>query len=97
MQNETYNNTVPTVKHGSGSVLFWFYFAAPGTQCLESVQGSMKSQDYEVIQKPNALPSVTTSNLGHRSEVVQQGNDPKHTAATSIQEWLRIKHWTVLK
>ncbi|MGH0114963.1 UNVERIFIED_CONTAM: hypothetical protein FKN15_065887 [Acipenser sinensis] len=39
-------NTIPTVKHGGGSVMFWGCFAAPGTGCLESVQGTMKSQDY---------------------------------------------------
>uniref|UniRef100_A0A3P9JJA1 Transposase Tc1-like domain-containing protein n=1 Tax=Oryzias latipes TaxID=8090 RepID=A0A3P9JJA1_ORYLA len=33
LKNEAYNqkNTVPTVKHGGGSVLFWVCFAASGT------------------------------------------------------------------
>ena len=61
-KNEAYQekNTVPTVKHGGGSVMFWGCFAASGTGCLESVQGTMKSQDYEGILERNVLPSVNT-------------------------------------
>lgn len=42
--NEAYKeNNTTTVKHGGGSVMFWGCFAASGTGCLESVQGTMKS------------------------------------------------------
>ena len=39
-KNEAYKekSTVPTVKHGGGSVMFWGCFAASDTGCLESVQ-----------------------------------------------------------
>ncbi|MGH0115838.1 UNVERIFIED_CONTAM: hypothetical protein FKN15_054194 [Acipenser sinensis] len=49
---------MPTVKHGGGSVMFWGCFAAPGTGCLESVQSTMKFQDYQGILERNVLPSV---------------------------------------
>uniref|UniRef100_A0A3P8SJP4 Reverse transcriptase domain-containing protein n=1 Tax=Amphiprion percula TaxID=161767 RepID=A0A3P8SJP4_AMPPE len=42
------------------------------------------------------LPSVRKLGLSHRSWVLQQDNDPKHTAKNS-QEWLRGNHWTILK
>ncbi|KAI4892854.1 hypothetical protein NFI96_022929 [Prochilodus magdalenae] len=60
-------NPVPTVKHGGGSVMFWGCFAASGTGCLESVQGTMKSQDYQGILERNVLPSVRKLGLspGH--------------------------------
>ncbi len=40
--------TVPTVKHGGGSKIFWACFAASGTGCLDCVNGIMKS-DYQRI------------------------------------------------
>lgn len=97
-KNEAYQekNTVPTVKHGGGSVMFWGCFAASGTGCLESVQGTMKSEDYQGILERNVLASVRKLGLSRRSWVLQQDNDPKHTAKNT-QEWLRGKHWTILK
>ncbi|KAG2465172.1 TCB1 transposase, partial [Polypterus senegalus] len=97
-KNEAYQekNTVPSVKHGGCSVMFWGCFAASGTGCLESVQGTMKSQDYQGILERNVLASVRKLGLSRRSWVLQQDNDPKHTAKNT-QEWLRGKHWTILK
>ena len=73
-----------------------FSFATSGTGCLESVQGTMKYQDYQGILERNVLPSVRKLGLSHRSWVLQQDNEPKHTAKNT-QEWLRAKHWTILK
>ena len=87
---------MPTVKHGGGSVMFWGCFAASGTGCLESVQGTMKSEDYQGILEWNIQPSVRKLCLSRRSWVFQQDNDPKHTSK-STQEWMRRQRWTVLK
>ena len=98
LKNQAYEekNTVPTVKHGGGSAMFWGCFAASGTGCLECVQGKMKSDDYQGILERNVLPSVRKLGLSRRSWVFQQDNDPKHTAKNT-QEWLREKRWTILK
>ena len=97
-KNEAFKekNTMPTVKHGGSSVMFWDCFAASGTGCLESVQGTMKSEDYQGILERNIQPSVRKLCLSRRSWVFQQDNDPKHTSK-STQEWMRRKCWTVLK
>ena len=51
-RNEAFKeqNTVPKVKHGGGSQMFWGCFAASGTGCLDCVHGIMKSEDYQRVQ-----------------------------------------------
>lgn len=103
-KNEVYKekNTAPTVKHGGALVMFWGSFDASGTGCLESVQGTMKCQEQHSqdsqsgILEQNVLPSVRKLGLIHRSWVLQQDNDSKHRA-NYTKEWLRTKHWTILK
>ena len=96
--NEAYKekNTVPTVKYGGYSKMFWGCFAASGTGCLDCVQGIMKSEDYQKILGRNVGPSVRKLGLCPRSWVFQQDNDPKHTSK-STQKWMKRKHWQVLK
>ena len=68
--NEAYKeeNTVPTVKYGGGSKMFWGCFAASGTGCIDCVQGNMKSVDYQNYMACN---------------VFQQDNIPKHTSQST--------------
>ena len=54
-------------------------FAASGTGYLESVQGTIKSEDYQGILERNVLASVRKLGLSRRSWVLQQDNDPKHS------------------
>uniref|UniRef100_A0A3P8UDU4 Tc1-like transposase DDE domain-containing protein n=1 Tax=Amphiprion percula TaxID=161767 RepID=A0A3P8UDU4_AMPPE len=56
----------------------------------------MKSHDYQGILQRNVLPSVRKLGLSRRSWVLQQDNESKHTAKNT-EEWLRGKHWTILK
>lgn len=97
-QNEAFEekNTVPTVKHGGGSQMFWGCFAASGTGCLDCVYSIMKSEDYRRILGRNVGPSVRKLGLHQRSWVFQQDNDPKYTSK-STQKWLETKRWRVLK
>ncbi len=81
-RNEAFKekNTVPTVKHGGGSNMFWGCFAASGTGCLDCVNGIMKSDDYQRILGRNIVASVRKLRLHQRLWVFQQDNDPKHTS-----------------
>ncbi len=77
---EKEKNTVPTVKHGGGSKMFWGCFAASGTECIDCMNGIMKSDDYQIILGRNTVANVRKLHLHQRSWVFQQDNDPKHTS-----------------
>ena len=87
--------TIPTVKHGGGSIMLWGCFSAAGTGRLVRIEGKMNGAKYREILDENLLQSTQDLRLGRRF-TFQQDNDPKHTAKTT-QEWLRDKSLNVLE
>lgn len=96
-KKDEYNpkNTIPTVKHGGGNIIFWGCFSAKGTGRLHRIEGRMDGAMYRQILADNLLPSVRALKMG-RGWVFQHDNDPKHTAKAT-KEWLRKKHLKVLE
>lgn len=86
-------NPIPTVKHGSGSVMVWGYFAdsGPGRLAL-LVEGTMNSALYQRILLENVRPYVCE--LKH-SWVMQQDNDPIQTI--KAWKWLKSNKFEVLE
>lgn len=78
-------NMTPTVKHGGGSVMVWGSMAAAGVGNLHFIEGILNQMKYIEILRANLLPSVDRLGLGRRW-ILQQDNDPKHTAHN-------VKHW----
>ena len=95
-KNEAYveKNTLPTVKHSGGSLMFWGCFASSGTGNLQRVDGVMNSIKYQEILQQNVMPSVLKLKVG-RHWTFQQDNDPKHTSK-STKAWFQ-KVWKVLE
>ena len=91
-KNEAYveKNTLPTVKHGGGSLMFWGYFASSGTGNLQRVDGIMNSIKYQDV-----MPSVLKLKL-ERHWTFRQDNDPKHTLK-STKAWFQKKGLKVLE
>ncbi len=88
-------NTVPTVKHGGGSIMLWGCFSAAGTGRLVAIEGKMNAAKYRDILDENLLQSAQDLRLGRRF-TFQQDNDPKHTAKIT-KEWLHNNSVTVLE
>ncbi len=89
------SNTVPTVKHGGGSIMLCGCFSAAGTGRLVAIEGKMNAAKYRDILDENLLQSAQDLRLGRRF-TFQQDNDPKHTAKIT-KEWLHNNSVTVLE
>ena len=89
-------DTIPTVKHGGGSIMLWGIFSATGTGRLVRIEAKMMNRaKYREILDENLPQSAQDLRLEWRS-TFQQDNDPKHTVKTT-QEWLRDKSLNVLE
>ena len=87
-------NTIPTVKHGGGSIMLWGCFSSAVTGRLVRIEGKMNAAMYRDILDENLLQSSLDLRLGQRF-IFQQDNDPKHTA--KISKWLQDNSVNVLE
>ncbi|KAG2468235.1 TCB1 transposase, partial [Polypterus senegalus] len=88
-------NTIPTVKHGGGSIMLWGCFSAAGTGRLVRIKGKMTAAMYRDILDENLLQSALDLRLGRRF-IFQQDNNPKHTSKIS-KEWHQDNSVNVLE
>ncbi|KAG2462119.1 TCB1 transposase, partial [Polypterus senegalus] len=88
-------NTIPTLKHGGGSIMLWGCFSVAGTGRLVRIKGKMTAAMYRDILDENLLQSALDLRLGRRF-IFQQDDDPKNTAKIS-KEWLQDNSVNVLE
>lgn len=86
--------TVPTVKHGGGSVLVWGCFSGFGIGPLHRIRGKMDRFMYKDILNNILVPY--TDEVMPLTFVFQHDNDPKHTSKF-VKEWLKNEKIKVLK
>ncbi|KAG2470039.1 TCB1 transposase, partial [Polypterus senegalus] len=88
------SNTVPTVKHGGGSIMLWGCFSDAGTGRLVAIEGKMNAAKYRDILDKNLL-QMTKLTLC-RGWIFQQDNDPKH-CSKSTKAFMQRNKYNVLE
>uniref|UniRef100_A0A1I7WIJ5 DDE_3 domain-containing protein n=1 Tax=Heterorhabditis bacteriophora TaxID=37862 RepID=A0A1I7WIJ5_HETBA len=83
--------TIPTIKHGGGSVMVCAVFNRNGPGPLHIVEGIMDSTSYVRILGENILPYVRSQRLG-RNWIFQQNNDLK-TQVTPRNKKITKMEW----
>ena len=81
--------TVPTVKHGGGSVMVWGCFTRRRVGKLCVLDRIMDSFYYRDILERNLLPSIDHFKFGQQSHFMHD-NDSKHTSGL-VKDWLKQK------
>ena len=71
--------TVPTVKHGGGSIMVWSCFTRREVGRLCVLDRIMDRLYYRDILEQNLLPSIDHFKFGQQYHFMQD-NDPKHTS-----------------
>ena len=79
--------TIPTVKHGGGSVMVWGCFTKMEMGKLCVLDRTLDRIYYRQILEENLLPSVSKLRLGSNFTFMHD-NDPKHTSAL-VKDWLK--------
>ena len=66
--------TIPTLKHGGGSIRLWGCFSAARTGRLVRIKGKMNGEKYRAILDENLFQSAQDLRLGRQSYAHSQDN-----------------------
>ncbi|KAJ8272301.1 hypothetical protein COCON_G00111600 [Conger conger] len=91
-ENDSIADTIPTVKHGGGSIMLWGCFSAAGTGRLVRNEVRVNAARYREVLEEKLLQSALNLRLWQQF-TFQHDYDPKHTAKT-MREWLQDKPLT---
>ena len=66
-------NTIPTVKHGGGSIMLWGCFSSAGAGALVRIEGKMDGAKYRKIREEILLSSAIKLKFG-QNFIIQSAN-----------------------
>ncbi|KAK1798992.1 hypothetical protein P4O66_007263 [Electrophorus voltai] len=95
--NKAYDEkyTIPTVKHGGGSLMFWGCVSYTGTGNLVKIDGRMNAAFYQKIPEEHLHSLARKLRMG-RTWMFQYDDDPNHKAKSTCH-WLQQKKVKVLE
>ena len=79
-----YRNTIPTVKHGGGSIRVRACFTLHGTDAIHIIDGKMDAAMYRQILEKSLIPSAKRL-FKRRKSTFHHDNDPKHTSSLTCE------------
>lgn len=88
-----FENTVGTVKHGGGSIMFWGCISSKGVGRLVEIESTMTAGVYKQILAQNL--NVSAREMGLDEYIFMHDNDPKHTSRL-VTNWIDEKNIDVL-
>ena len=86
---------VPTVKHGSGSVMVWGCMSSSEVGRLTVCDGTINSEKYQVILRDTMLPAAREMFRNGQNYTFQQDNAPCHTLV-STRRWFQTNNVQVM-
>ncbi|KAI3375432.1 hypothetical protein L3Q82_021919, partial [Scortum barcoo] len=88
-------NTIPTVKHGGGSIMLWGCFSSAGTGALVRVEGIMNSSKYQSVLAQN-LPNSVRKLKMKRNFIFQHTTMTQSTHPNQLKNGftrIRLRFW----